>query len=175
MKNSFLLGLSILCSNFACVSFQGDTKEVPKITEKTSTEDALQASLDFGGDILLKTKERLQLRSEWFLAADWLKNQFNKNMTTLSEHQLINAVNLYIACSDPKSPETFLILNRSDRKLALRLSWMMAASLRSPAMATVIESRLTELLQNNLLDLYVMPEMADAIQANRLKSSYTIL
>lgn len=160
----------------SCVSFDpGDREKPPAVDDSVETEAALELSILHGGDVLLKTKGLLQKRDAWFQAGKWLTGKIKENQIVYSDRELIHAVNLYIACNDPGSTEMFSFLNRSQRGLAKKLSWIVAATLADARMAGVVERRLTELIESDLIDLHLMPEMADAVLANRLKSSYTIV
>ena len=150
-------------------------REAPTITSKTPLPEAIDAALTFGDQTLVQTKRTISRRRQWPKTAVILRQLILKNHEDWSSNQLVNAFALYQASGDPKASEVFEAVSRSDRRLGQQLGWYLASQLPSKPMADRIEARLTAaVVDNDLADLYV-PYLADAIAANGLRDSYTIV
>jgi hypothetical protein len=74
----------------------------------------------------------------------------------------------------PLPQKIFSTMINSDRLLAVQLGWQLAAAKPSQQVAQIAEQRLTQAIAENDEDSVMLPQMANAIAANKLKGSYTL-
>lgn len=161
----------------ACVSLNGDEthKEMPKITLQMPLSEVISIGIDFGEQSLPSVKRYIAKKKDSKQAADLLSTLILSKHNSLAPHKLINAFRLYQDTADQKAPEVFAKTVRSERALAVQLSWHIAAQLPSKTMSKQIETVLTEAIIENDIDRFFLPEMAEAVAANDLKDSYTLI
>lgn len=177
-----VLALALALPLTACVSPDGDKraeqKEVvppPKITADMPLDKALEAGIDFGGDTLQDVKHLIKKRGEQQKAAQLLEPSIRDGYEKWEHHQLLNAGHLYAATPAPLDPKLFHQLVSADRPIARQLGWQLAAAKPSAIIARAVEAELTRAVADNELDGVLLPQMATAVQTNRLKSSYTVV
>lgn len=180
MRRSLTIKLIFMCLVVGLVSCTTIDKtdnaaEPPAITKDMPLSDAIHAALTYGDQTLVSVKKLLSKRGQWPQAAQALRALILEHHEKWQSPRLINAFALYQASGDNLAPELFKKIVRSDRRLAQQLVWSLASQLPSPQMAKQIENRLTEaIVDNEISELYI-PYMADAIAANQLKDSYTLV
>jgi hypothetical protein len=160
-----------------CVSLNSNTEEKkpPKIDDKTSLKDALEASIDFGDETLKAVKKLISKRNEWHKAEIILHDNILKHQDHWSYISLLNAVHLFQLSDSKRAYQVFKVLVRSERSNVVELGWHLASALPSAAMSKEIEAKLTEALSNDEVSDALTPKMAEAVSNNGLKSSYTLV
>ena len=164
----------------ACVSASGTggsaTREPPpKITADLPLDKAVSAAIDYGGDTLSEVKRALKRRHALTSAAPLVEARLHDGIGVLEPHQLLNAGHLYASLPVPIAVKTFRELLSSERPLARQLAWQLAAVKPSSALAQAIEVELTRALAEGDEDAVLVPQMANAVRANHLRSSYTLV
>ena len=164
----------------ACVTTKTEKAEVtkaepaPEITADMSLETALEAGINYGGHTLDSVKKLIKARGESARAAKLIENTLDQQ-TDLQPHQMMNAAHLFITNSDRLEPEFFQKLVRSTRVPARMLGWQLAAGKPSKEIAATIEAELTRAIDSGTEENMLVPQMANAVRANQLKSSYTVV
>ena len=103
------------------------------------------------------------------------RSALTKNALSYEHHQLLNAGHLYASTPLPLSPKIFQNLIDSGRPIAKQLGWQLAAMKPSPPVASQIEQELTRAVSDSDEESVMIPQMANAVRANRLKGEYTLL
>ncbi|MBP6218633.1 MAG: hypothetical protein KA436_08610 [Oligoflexales bacterium] len=177
MKKKWIFFLFLLP---ACVSTSGDQPRTPpQIDETTPLKEAVEAAVDFGEDTLRSVQRQISRRKKWDEVGQLLQANILKHHKQWTKVELLNAMNLYVLSQNEKdslaAPELFKVLVRAESSSVQEAAWELASKLPSSIMAREIESKLTESLLENELDDVLVPKMADAVAANDLNSSYSIL
>ena len=147
--------------------------EPPIISSETSLTDALESAIDFGGPTLSKTKALMEQRQSGTAAARLIEEAITSNLLRYKNNQLFNAAHLYLATGEPIPPSLLQRLVEAQRPIARQLGWQLAARRPSTEMAEAIEEVLGKALEEGNENQLLVPEMGQALIANRLKSSYT--
>lgn len=147
----------------------------PPITAKMPLQEAIDIAIDFGGDTLRQVRLMIGRRGEWPKAEGILDRGLRDGIVTYDDPRLVNAVHLYQSSIMPANPDLFERMVSSDRPLAKRLAWQIATTMPSRIMAAAVERELTRALREDDEQNLFVPQMANAVAANRLKSSYTVL
>ncbi len=147
----------------------------PPITKSTSLDDLVSLAMEYGGEPLQKVKKQVRDRN----LAKEVENQLipilKNSAETLADHQLLNAANLYAYLPTPVSPELFLSLVQSERLISRRVGWQLAAQKLHPKLAMSMDRALSQALIEDNLSMVLLPQMANAVRINRLKSAYTVV
>jgi len=166
-----------LCS---CVTTNNEKQEItraepaPEIYADMPLEKALEAGINYGGHTLESVKKLVTSRGESAKAAKLVENTLDQQ-TDLQPHQMMNAAHLFITNSDRLEPKFFQKLVRSSRVPARMLGWQLAAGKPSREIAATIEAELTRAIDSGTEETTLVPQMANAVRANQLKSSYTVV
>jgi hypothetical protein len=147
----------------------------PAIAYNMPLDQALKAGIDFGGDTLLDVRKLLKRRKEAAKAAPLLRQAILEGLDSAENMQLMNATALYMGTPEPLQPEMFEKMLQSGRPLACELAWQIAAVKPSKVAAKAVERELTRALADSDEESLLYPQMANAVAANNLKSSYTLL
>lgn len=147
----------------------------PPIAGNMPLDKALTAGIDFGGETLTDVRKLIKRRHEGAKAAPILRAAILEGLETSENHQLMNATALYMSTPEPLVPEMFEKMLQSGRPLACELAWQIAAVKPSKQAARSVERELTRAIAENDEDSLLYPQMANAVAANRLKGSYTLL
>ncbi len=147
----------------------------PQIYGNMPLDKALKAAVDFGGDTLADVRKLLRRRHEGAKAAPILRAAIIEGLETSENHQLMNATALYMSTPEPLLPEMFQKMLQSGRPLACELAWQLAAIKPSKVAAQAVERELTRALAESDEEALLFPQMANAVAANGLKGSYTLL
>jgi hypothetical protein len=169
------LGAALLVM-VGCATIQRDYQEAPpNITADMPLNDALAAGIRHGGDTMARVKRLVTRRKEWSPATLALKSAVEAGVFKYEDPQLINAMNLYQSAPLAADPALFDKLVTSGRPLARQLGWQMAASMPSREIAAAADKLLSRALIEGEEADHLVPEMAQAVRANRLLQSYTLL
>ncbi|MBF0440912.1 MAG: hypothetical protein HQK54_03320 [Oligoflexales bacterium] len=184
MRKILIPGLVLIIAVFsflgaACVSLRGGDsgeKELPpQITEDISTEKAVENGIKFGGDTLVEAKKLIDKRNEWPKVKQQVEKIILTEIKTMSSRSMINAVHLYQIGSlevDMGMLKAFLASNRAEIR---QIGWQMAASYPSNSVARYLDEVLTKAVLDGDEDRVLIPEMAQAVQVNMIRSEYSLL
>ena len=179
MRNFFLVSLLTIaaCSGCATTSekTQKEVKQAPEITKDMKLEDALQASIEFGGDTARSVRKLVAKRKEWPLAERFLVEAIQDGIIKYENFQLINTLMMYVSGPVKPSDVLFHKMVTSGRPLARQLGWQMAAALPSKVMRNAIEREMNRALVEGEESEILIPQMANAVQANRMVGAYTMV
>lgn len=147
----------------------------PEITADLPLTEALDAGISYGEVTLGKVKSLIKKRHEENAAGALLFKRIAKEEARMPATELINAIHLFQLYGAGRGPELFDALSQSERSISQQMAWHLAAALPSAKMASRVEQKLsTAIAQNEINQLY-LPKMAEAVAANRLKHSYTVV
>ena len=147
----------------------------PPITATMPLQSALEAAIDFGGDTLADVKRLVKHRNEGEKAGAMLATALHDNVIKYEHNQLLNACHLYGSMPVPVSVPLFEELVSSDRPLARQVGWQLAAMKPSPLIAKAVDKELTRALTDGDEEPVLIPQMANAVRANRLRGAYTLM
>ncbi len=147
----------------------------PEISDITPDEDALKIAIDFGEPSVQKALKHINRKNSWTANAKILEQLITDNSTKYENRQLTNAVMLYQYAPLNVSESIFTHLVSSPRPLAKQLGWQLAAAKPSKGLARAIDKELSRAVLQNEEESTFLPQMAAAVKANRLASSYTLL
>lgn len=164
----------------ACVTpAENEAKEPlpppPKIVWNMPVEEALMAGINYGSDTLTDVKKLVKKRGEHKKTTEYVGDLLGDNMQKWEPNQMINATHLLMSQPEPLAIELFEGLVGSARPQAAQLGWQLAAAKASPSVARAIDKQLTTAVTTNDEDSILLPQMANAVAANRLKSAYTLV
>lgn len=175
-----LLGIFIaIISMTSCTTTEKpetvEAKVAPQITRDMKLEDALNAAIEFGGDTARDVRRLITKRKQWPLAEKFLAEAIRDGIIKYDNSQLINVTMTYLSGPVQPSAALFQKLVESGRPLARELAWQMAAALPGKTMRGAIERELNRaLLEGEDADI-LLPQMATAVQSNRMVSAYTLV
>jgi hypothetical protein len=147
----------------------------PQIYANMPLKEALGAAVDFGGDTLESVKRLVKRRSEGAKVGPLMEEDLAAGLDTYEPHQLLNAGNLYATFSPTMSPELLSKLVRHERPVTRQLGWQLAAIKPSATIAAAVDRELTRAIADGEEGAVLIPQMANAVLANKLKSSYTLV
>ena len=161
-----------------CASMTGQSPEPvkpPVIYANMPLDKALKAGIDFGGDTLQDVRKLVHRRKESAKAGSLLRSAIVDGLENSDDHQLMNASALYMSTTEPFPVAMFQKMIGSGRPLAAQLGWQIAAIKPSRAVAAAIDHELTRALAENDEDAIMIPQMANAVAANKMTSAYTFI
>ncbi len=164
----FILGIG-------CVSTRPKEVKAPSITDEMPLQDVLQAAQAHGGDTLEAALKRIDRKREVPAAAIWAREQVVKRGGDLEGVELLSTVRLYQEHVAELDQVIFLKLVRDERNLARQLGWQLAANMPSPKVAQWAQDELSVALERGNEQSHMLPQMANAVSANRLGSLYTYM
>lgn len=147
----------------------------PQIYANMPLKEALGAGVDFGGDTLESVKRLVKRRNEAAKVGPLMEDDLAAGLDSYEPHQLLNGGNLYATFSPVMNPELLQKLVRHERPIARQLGWQLAAIKPSPQIATTVDRELTRAIADGEESTVLIPQMANAVLANKLKSSYTLV
>lgn len=147
----------------------------PEIYANMPLDKAISAAVDFGGDTLENVKALIKKRNEAAQTAAIVAKALTDQVGDMQPHQLLNAAHLYATHADRLPPDLFTQLVRSSRIPVRMLGWQLAASKPSQEIARAMDVELTRAIAAGEEESVLVPQMANAVRANRLSSSYTVV
>lgn len=173
-----VLALSLLAAAACTTPGEREAQERPQppaIVWNMPLEDALKAGVDFGQQTLVDVQKLVKKRKEGPQASKILVSWISDNLAKWDPPQLINAGRLYMAQPGAIDADLFRELVRSERPLANQVGWQLAAVRPGETAARAVEAELTRALNENDETSVLIPQMANAVASNQLKSAYTLL
>lgn len=152
-----------------------DPKNAPNLTEDTPVEKIIEGAIDFGGIQMDKARTLITKKKAWSQTVKIVAQDISDNMQTYESFQLVNAVNLLQISPYALDEGMFLKLVSSGRQLAKQLGWQLAAAKPSKKVAAMIDKELTRAITENDENSVFLQQVAAAVQANHLKSSYSLM
>jgi hypothetical protein len=147
----------------------------PEIYANMPLEQAVSAAVNYGGDTLDSVKRLIKKRNEAAQTAKIVAKSLTDQVSDMQPHQLLNAAHLYAAHADRLPPDLFTQLVRSARIPVRMLGWQLAAAKPSAEIARSMDAELTRAIAAGEEEQVLVPQMANAVRANRLGSSYTVV
>ena len=174
---TILFSVAILSACATLSEDQGGKAEekAPRITDDMALEEAIGHGLKFGGETLTSVKKRIAQQKEWPQTQRFLTSVLTKQLDQMSDAQVANAVHLYQITSRETTHEIVQAMIISDRAVVRQIGWQLAARNPSRPVAAVIERELTRAVWDGEEQKVLIPEMAQAVQANQIRSVYTLL
>lgn len=176
-----ILACSVVLMLTSCTGHSDDKSPqeplapAPEITASMPLDQAFTAAVNHGGETLTKVKTLLKKRHETDKAGQMALALLQKNPEGLESRQLINASHLVLASAVPLPAKLYSQMVSSSRPLARQLAWFMAARKPTPELARAIELELSRALTENDEDQVLLPQMAEAVAAHRLREAYTLV
>ncbi len=167
--------LSASCQTTTLTSERIELPPPPALTEKTPIDQVIQAGLDYGGDTLANAKKLIKRRGEGLRASERAKEVLLSNIEGKDQHQLVNAAHLYASVAIPLDPSLARKLIQSDKPLHQQLGWQLSAVKPSPHVAKMLDTELGLAINDGEEERILIPQMANAVRANKLTSAYTIV
>ncbi len=160
----------------SCVSVtQEEASKPPVIAAEMDVPQLVDAGLAFGDKTLEDVKKALTRKKAWPEAHKYLDAKFENNLAQLKDPALVNAVNLLQTHRTVLPSNVVATLVISERPMARRLGWELAARYPSREMAKLCEKVLTDAIARGEEVGMLMPEMAEAVRANQLSNVYTLV
>ena len=157
----------------SCASINGET-EIDKITDQTGSEEALQLGFQYGGKTFDDAKALVKKRKDFVLAAKVAEQALLAKKE--SAGFLFRAMQIYQGVNTKwVSPKVVGKLIDSDDEFVRRLGWQLAANRPSDLIRAVIDRHLTYSVKSGFENKVFFSEMALAVKANNLTSSYSIV
>ena len=173
--------IALIPAFYGCASISSDPQDAkkeavaPAISKDMPLDEALEAAIHFGGDTARQVRKLIVKRKEWPAAEKYLVQAIDDGMIKYENRNLSNAVMLYVSGPVKPSAVLFRKMVGSGRPLARQLGWQMAGALSGKVMSQAIEQELTRALTEGEETELLIPQMAMAVQANRLVSAYTMV
>ena len=176
IKNILLLtGLLFGVLLPSCVT-DGESKlDAPKLTQETSTEDAVEAAINFGGQTFNQAMTIVKQRRDYVKASQAAKDRIIVGLESMKLAELYNAVRIYRESSQKLDRRLFVTLIFSELNLARQMGWQLAATFPSIQTGKMIDDALSLILAEGKEKNHFISQMASAVAANNLASSYKVL
>ena len=160
-----------------CVSLSNDErdKEIPKITQETPLDEAVLIAVKFGGEPLEIVKKRVQTENSWNMVEKLTSKVILNDVNSRPQDQIINAIHLYQLSAKNISPEIVQTLFKAEHPAIKQIGWQLAAIRPSREIRDLIEKELTRAIYEGDESAVLVPEMAQAVMANRLSGVYSLL
>lgn len=178
LLRSFILYGLLVIGGIGCESLrQGGEQDdaPPKLTEKTPLPEVANAAAKFGGQTLEDAKKIIIHRKEQTAAIAWSETELKEEIENGDPVLIANVVNLYMAMHPQVPIKLVEGMVSAQRPIVRQMGWKLAAQKPNREMAAFIEGFLTQVVWKNGEENVLLPEMAEAVQSNRVKSVYTLL
>jgi hypothetical protein len=153
-----------------------DASTRPRQVNKTmSTEQAIEVAINVGGESIDDARRLVTQRKQWASAHRVLEAGIEDGIIKYDNIRLANSVALYQTSPLPASVRLLQALTGSGRPIARQLGWQMAAAMPSRTIAAAIDQELGRAVSEGDEASVLLPQMAVAVQANKLKSAYTLV
>lgn len=176
MKRQLIFWLSLSFLQLSCVSLRGgDSDSPPQIKADMPLEQAFAHAIRYGGSTLEDVKKLVKARDAWpeleTISAAYIK----ENMNSASPSVFLNAVHLYRVSANRMNVDLLKQLFASSEPFHKKIAWQLAALRPSSRIAALLEEVLSQVLVNGNIEEVLFPEMARAVEANQVRTVYTIL
>jgi hypothetical protein len=147
----------------------------PRVTSGMTLEQAIETAINSGGESLEDARRLISHRRQWASAHRMIEAGIRDGIIAYDNIRLANSVALYQSSPLPASVQLFQSLVTSGRPVARQLGWQIAAAMPSRPIAAAMDQELGRAVSESDEASILIPQMAVAVQANRLKSAYTLL
>jgi hypothetical protein len=163
------------CQTMSSESAKNETP--PEITADMDFDDAIDAAVKFGGETLAKVKKLIAQQKMGAKATAMMTERLSSTEVAekMPESQLMNMMHLLQSSGRRPSIELFRSLVRRERQAARDLGWNIAANYPSPEIAAAMDLEFTRAVASGTEETLLLPQMALAVQTNRLTSAYTLV
>ena len=170
-----LLGAGIWMGQ-GCVSLSNDKdKEIPQITQETPTAEAIDIAIKFGGESLEIAKKKVKTEGSWDKVEKQTSKIITEDVNSRPQDQIINAIHLYQLSAKSISIPVVHALLRADRPAVKQIGWQLAAIRPSRDIRDLIDKELTRAVYEGEESSILVPEMAQAVMANKVSGVYSLL
>lgn len=169
----FLCSLIFIVSS--CATTEKKSGEPPKITAKLSVDDLVTATMDYGGKVYADVIKEVSRRKAWQEVERLTAKKIRVGLENLNSNEIVSVVKLYAASAKKLDKRVFASLIFSEIPLARQMGWNLASQLSSQETAKTVDDALSLILAEGNENSHFIPEMAKAVSANRLASSYRVL
>ncbi len=159
---------------FRAATVSGGAARV-RFDSKTTVEEAIEVAVNRGGQTIEDARRLVTQRKQWPAAHRALESAIQDGIIKYDNIRLANAVALYQGSPLPASVRLFENLVSSGRPVARQMGWQVAAAMPSRALTMAIERELGRAISENDEATVLIPQMAVAVQANGMKSAYTMV
>lgn len=175
-----MLALSLSLSITGCATLgedRGGKAEVkpPVLNDEMSLSEAVEAGLTFGGDTLTEVKKRIARKKEWNSVEQLLTKKLTTELDKMPNEVVANAIHLFQITERTATPQVVEKAITSDRPVVRQMGWQLAARNPSKPLAVILERELSRAIWDGEEEKVLIPEMAQAVQANQIRSVYTLL
>jgi hypothetical protein len=168
---------AFICNQCASTNQQTRTKkgEPVTISENASVEEVVNAAVSNGGNSIKDARRILTRTKNWSTAEKLLTDILANQNKDIEDYKLVHAMSLYLSGPLPSNPKIFKALLQSSKPSVRQIGWQMAANMPSKQMQKALEVELNRaLLDEQETDLFI-PQVALALQANRMIQSYSLV
>lgn len=159
-------------------AFRASTSEnerPTRVTRDMTIEQAIEVAINAGGQSIEDARRLVSQRKQWAAAHRVLEAGIEDGIIKYDNIRLANSVALYQGSPLPASVRLFQNLTGSGRPIARQLGWQLAAAMPSRPIAAAMDQELGRAVSEGDETSVLLPQMAVAVQANKLKSAYTLL
>ncbi len=152
-----------------------DSKKRMRFDSKTTLNGAIEAAINNGAQTVEDARRLITKRKQWPAAHRTIEAAIQDGIIRYDNVRLANAVAIYQGSPLPASVPLFEGMINSGRPVARQLGWQIAAAMPSRALGVAMERELGRAITENDEATILIPQMAVAVQANGMKSAYTLI
>ena len=146
-----------------------------RFNARTTVDQAIEAAINSGGQTVEEARRLITQRKQWAAAHRTIEAAIQDGIIKYDNIRLANVVALYQSSTLPASVSLFERMIGSGRPVARQLGWQVAAAMPSRGMVVAIDRELGRAIIENDEATVLIPQMAIAVQANGMKSAYTLV
>ncbi len=146
-----------------------------RFNARTTLDQAIEAAINSGGQTVEEARRLITHRKQWAAAHRTIEAAIQDGIIKYDNIRLANVVALYQSSTLPASVSLFERMIGSGRPVARQLGWQVAAAMPSRGMVVAIDRELGRAIIENDEATVLIPQMAIAVQANGMKSAYTLV
>lgn len=168
-----LLALGLMM--FGCVSVQEQNMRSIQIDTNSPLKKVIWSAITKSGAQMIKAKEWISKNKNWKETQSILYQYLATHHPRLPKNLLRNSAHLYTYIQHPASIRLMYDMVNSSQEESKKAGWTIAAELPTKEVREFIERQVSHLIINERDAELKIPELAKAIAANDVKSSYSIL
>ncbi len=159
-----------------CATVSTDESKPPLISSETPFEEAIRIAIRYGGKRLDEFKDYARAGKFQPRVSSYTGQLILANGLSMPTGQLLHAAHLYRFSSPSLNPELLKqLLSANSESARKRIGWQMASLMPSAEVAAAIESLMSQAVVGGYENRYIMPEMADAVLENDVRSLYSFM
>ena len=152
-----------------------DSMKRGRFDSKTTVDQAIETAINAGSQVVEDARRLITQRKQWPAAHRTLEAAIQDGIIKYDNVRLANAVALYQSSPLAASVTLFQRLVGSGRPVARQMGWQIAAAMPSRSLSFAIDQELGRAITENDEATVLIPQMAVAVQANGMKSAYTLV